>query len=169
MGRPKKMVTDVIEQPIEKTTSEASIEAGKQMDKLYEQLEKLMAKNKIKKTALAQATDMSYQGFLNSLKSQNIKLEHWYLIGDLIGKPFVARFESAKKASNIHFDIEDPTGEMSEYATSVSGAAIQNELEMKDNMIKNSEEKIALLEKQVSILEDRLRDKNMIIDMLQNK
>src|SRR3546814_726847 len=76
-------------------------EVNKTIESLYSQLVTLLKKNKISKNEVAKRLGMSYQGFLNSFNKRNLRLEAWFEISEMVNKPFVARFDSAKNIADM--------------------------------------------------------------------
>lgn len=131
---------------------------NKSVEQLYSQLVSLMKKNKVSKREVAEKLEMSYQGFLNSFNHRNLKLEAWHAISELVNKPFVARFESAKTAAAIE------AGEEVNAPSVAAVAPASNDFTAMK--LQNAEEKITILEKQISMLESQIQDKQTIIDLI---
>ncbi|MBI1221412.1 MAG: hypothetical protein GC180_02315 [Bacteroidetes bacterium] len=150
----RKKGATVAKAPVQKK----SIPTNKSVEQLYSQLVTLMKKNKVSKRESAEKLGMSYQGFLNSFNHRNLKLDAWYDLSELVNKPFVARFESAKTAAAIE------AGEQ-EVQTSASAAHVQSD-DFTALRLKNAEEKISILEKQIAALESQIQDKQTIIELI---
>lgn len=129
---------------------------NKSVESLYGQMATLLKKNKVAKRDVAEKLGMSYQGFLYSYNNRNIRLEGWYEIGEMVNKPFVARFESPKANAAL------------EENTTVASAAPQASAsdDFTALRLKNAEEKIAILEKQIASLESQIQDKQTIIELI---
>lgn len=128
---------------------------NKSVESLYTQMTALLKKNKVAKRDVAERLGMSYQGFLNSFNNRNIRLEGWYEIGEMVNKPFVARFESARALAAM----EDQAPE----SAPVQAAASNDFTALR---LQNADEKIAILEKQIASLESQIQDKQTIIELI---
>ncbi len=136
-----------------KSATKTEKPSNKNVEVLYANLTTLLKKNKISKRDVASKLGMSYQGFLNSFNNRNLKLEAWFEISELVNIPFVARFESARQAARAEAAASPVVQEMGgDDFTSMK--------------LKNAEEKVAILEKQVNSLESQIQDKQTIIDLI---
>lgn len=149
--------------------SEVQKSKNKSVEALYNQLDNLMRKQKITKGDLAKKLDMSYQGLLNSYSNRNIRLEGWYAISELFNKTFVARFESPKNAEAILAAANSDVSEAPSAATSHVATPVAESNDFASLRLRNSEDKVAILERQIASLESQLADKQFIINLLQNK
>ncbi len=136
-------------------------EVNKTIESLYSQLVTLLKKNKISKNEVAKRLGMSYQGFLNSFNKRNLRLEAWFEISEMVNKPFVARFDSAKNIAEMEAGASADSAPMSK-ASAASDAAD----DFKILRLRNAEEKIAILEKQIRSLESQIQDKQTIIELI---
>lgn len=166
VGRPAKAASAKAEK-VEKSGVTKS--KNKSVEALYNQLENLMRKNKVTKGQLAEKLEMSYQGFLNSFNNRNIRLEGWYTISEMFNKPFVARFESPKNAEAILAAANSDLSEAPSAATSNVAAPVFESNDFTGLRLRNSEDKVSILERQIASLESQLADKQFIINLLQNK
>ena len=128
------------------------------LDSLYTQLATLLKKNKISKRDLASQLGMSYQGFLNSYNKKNLKLDTWMKVSDYLSIPFVARFETGRKAENEMDLTPSASATVSAGADDFTGLKLEN-----------AQDKIAILERQIASLESQLHDKQTIISLLGEK
>lgn len=117
-----------------------------EIEELYKQLIKVLKKTKLSKGQLAKGINMSYQGFLNSLNNRKLSLEKWVEISKFINLPITLQLETGRKAMQA-----EPEGVIVEEKEKNEGA---------------DKDKIALLQKQIEILESRLADKDLIISLL---
>ncbi|HCS21131.1 MAG TPA: hypothetical protein DIW47_11335 [Bacteroidetes bacterium] len=136
-------------------------EVNKTIESLYSQLVTLLKKNKISKNEVAKRLGMSYQGFLNSFNKRNLRLEAWFEISEMVNKPFVARFDSAKNIAEMEEGASAVSAPLSR-ASAASDAAD----DFKILRLRNAEEKIAILEKQIGSLESQIQDKQTIIELI---
>ncbi|TNE81404.1 MAG: hypothetical protein EP332_04600 [Bacteroidetes bacterium] len=118
----------------------------KEIDELYKQLAFVLKKTKMSKGQLSKGINMSYPGFLNSLNNRKLSLEKWVEISKFINLPITLQLETGKKPAQA--EPEDVIVEVKE----------KNQGADKD--------KLALLQKQIEILESRLADKDLIISLL---
>jgi|GEM_PF-2114576 len=132
---------------------------NKAVESLYTHMTALLKKNKVSKRDVASKLSMSYQGFLNSFNNRNIRLEGWYEIGEMVNKPFVARFESLRAA----LALED--GSTPEAIAVVDKAAPASN-DFTSLRLQNAEDKVAILEKQIASLESQIQDKQTIIELI---
>ncbi|MHB1277171.1 MAG: hypothetical protein ACYC1Q_02095 [Bacteroidia bacterium] len=136
-------------------------EVNKTIELLYSQMVTLLKKNKISKNEVAKRLGMSYQGFLNSFNKRNLRLEAWFEISEMVNKPFVARFDSAKNIAEMEAGASGVSAPISK-ASAASDAAD----DFKILRLRNAEEKIAILEKQIGSLESQIQDKQTIIELI---
>lgn len=130
---------------------------NKAVESLYTQMTALLKKNKVAKRDVAERLGMSYQGFLNSFNNRNIRLEGWYEIGEMVNKPFVARFESARALATMEEEATAPAP--------VQAAAVASN-DFTSLRLQNAEDKITILEKQIASLESQIQDKQTIIELI---
>lgn len=136
-------------------------EVNKTIETLYSQLVTLLKKNKISKNEVAKRLGMSYQGFLNSFNKRNLRLEAWFEISEMVNKPFFARFDSAKNIAEMEEGASAASAPVSR-----SSAASDAADDFKILRLRNAEEKIAILEKQIGSLESQIQDKQTIIELI---
>lgn len=130
-------------------------EGNKAVEALYGQLVTLSKKNKVSKRDMASRLKMSYQGFLNSFNKRNLKLESWFEISEMLNMPFVARFESARQAEKaVQAEVQG------------NGSSSGGYDEYTKMRLQNAEDKIAILEKQITSLESQIQDKQTIIELI---
>jgi chaperonin cofactor prefoldin len=158
MARKKGVATAAV---VVKKQEKVKKEVNKSVESLYNQLNTLMKKNKVSKRDLAEKLDMSYQGFLNSYNNRNIRLEGWYDMAELLNKPFLARFESAKNIAALEAGASSSE---TEAPSAASSSPVSNDFTLM--RLRNAEEKVAILEKQIAMLESQLVDKQTIIELI---
>jgi len=123
----------------------------KEVEALYNQLNSLFKKTGLSKTVLASKISMSYQGFLHSYKNKRLSLDKLIEISRFINIPLNVKFEKELTPNTSPVPNENEKKEPSkEHAVELESA----------------KEKIALLEKQNSLLESRIADKDVIIGLL---
>lgn len=136
-------------------------EVNKTIELLYSQLVTLLKKNKISKNDVAKRLDMSYQGFLNSFNKRNLRLEAWFEISEMVNKPFVARFDSARNIAEMEVEASGVSVPTSKASAASDAADDFNVLRLR-----NAEEKITILERQIKALESHVQDKQTIIELI---